>query len=134
MGCKKKKSLRDFLSSPVAKTRHSQCRWPGSIPGQGNRSCMPQLRLYTAKQIKTLKTNKQTHAPLNFLAFQPMTWSQKHPLRLVLDVQSPGSPLERGHCSLYTVDLSVSTCVLDTGRHTHHIFYTSVHLYATYLC
>ena len=28
---------------------HSQCRGPGSIPGQGTRSCMMQLRPGTAK-------------------------------------------------------------------------------------
>ena len=26
--------------------RHSQCRGPSSIPGQGTRSCMPQLRVH----------------------------------------------------------------------------------------
>ena len=30
--------LRDFPGGPVGKTLHSQCRGPGSIPGQGTRS------------------------------------------------------------------------------------------------
>ena len=35
---------RDFSGGPVVKTLHFQCRGPGSIPGQGTRSCMLQLR------------------------------------------------------------------------------------------
>ena len=35
--------MRDFSGSPVAKTPCSQCRGPGSIPGQGTRSHMPPL-------------------------------------------------------------------------------------------
>ena len=34
----------DFPRGPMAKTSHSQCRGPGSIPGQGTRAHMPQLR------------------------------------------------------------------------------------------
>ena len=34
----------DFPGGPVAKTLSSQCRGPGSIPGQGTRSHMPQWR------------------------------------------------------------------------------------------
>ena len=34
---------------PMIKTPHTQCRGPGSIPGQGTRSHMPQLRPGTAK-------------------------------------------------------------------------------------
>ena len=34
----------DFPGGPVAKIPHSQSRDPGSIPGQGNRSHMPQLK------------------------------------------------------------------------------------------
>ena len=30
----------DFPGGPVGKTPHSQCKGPGSIPGQGTRSCM----------------------------------------------------------------------------------------------
>ena len=39
----------DFPGGPVVKTQHSQCRGLGSIPGQGTRSCMPQLRPGTDK-------------------------------------------------------------------------------------
>ena len=34
----------DFPRGPMAKTSHSQCRGPGSIPGQGPRAHVPQLR------------------------------------------------------------------------------------------
>ena len=34
----------DFPGGPVVKTLHSQCRGLGSIPGQGTRSRMPQLK------------------------------------------------------------------------------------------
>ena len=39
---------------PVAKTRHSQCRGLGSIPGQGPRSCMLQPNVPTAKTLHSL--------------------------------------------------------------------------------
>jgi len=39
-----KKKIWDFPGDPVAKTPRSQCRGLGSIPGQGTRSHMPQLR------------------------------------------------------------------------------------------
>ena len=42
----------DFPGGPVAKILHSQCRKPGSIPHQGTRSHMQQLRPSTAKQIR----------------------------------------------------------------------------------
>ena len=48
----------DFPHSPVAKILCSQFRGPGSVPGQGTRSIMLQLRLGTAK-------NKQTNKPPN---------------------------------------------------------------------
>ena len=35
-----------FPGGPVAKTPHSQCRGLGSIPGQGTRSQVPQLRVH----------------------------------------------------------------------------------------
>ena len=42
----------DFPGGPVAKTLSSHCRGPGSIPGQGTRSHMLQLRPGAAKWIK----------------------------------------------------------------------------------
>ena len=39
-----KKKIWDFPGDPVAKTPRSQCRGLGSIPGQGTRSHMPQLK------------------------------------------------------------------------------------------
>ena len=39
---------RNFPGSPVAWTPHSQRRGPGSIPGQGTRSPMPQLKILCA--------------------------------------------------------------------------------------
>ena len=36
----------DFPGDPVAKTLNSQCREPGSIPGQGTRPHIPQLRVH----------------------------------------------------------------------------------------
>ena len=50
---------RDFSGSPVARTPHSQFRGPGSIPGQGTRSHMPQLRPSTAKQINNFLKKKE---------------------------------------------------------------------------
>ena len=43
---------RDVPGGPVVKTLHSQGRGPGSIPGQGTRSHMPQLRPSIAQEIK----------------------------------------------------------------------------------
>ena len=40
--------LWDFPGGPVAKTRCSQCKEPGSIPGQGTRSHMLQLKILNA--------------------------------------------------------------------------------------
>ena len=40
-----KKLHRDFPGGPVAETLSSQCRGPGSIPGQGTRSHTTQWRL-----------------------------------------------------------------------------------------
>ena len=37
--------LGDFPDGPVAKSSRSPCRGPGSMPGQGTRSLMPQLRV-----------------------------------------------------------------------------------------
>ena len=52
MSSLKRYIFRDFPDGPVAKTPHSQCRGPGSIPGQGARShmlqvrvCLPQLKI-----------------------------------------------------------------------------------------
>ena len=42
----KKLDFGDFPGGPVAKTPCSQRRGPGSIPGQGTRSCVPQLRAH----------------------------------------------------------------------------------------
>ena len=47
---------RDFPCGPIAKILHSQCRGvPSSIPGQGTRSHMPQLKIPCAK------TEKRSH-------------------------------------------------------------------------
>ena len=43
------KNTRDFPGGPVAKTQHSQWGVPGSIPGQGTRPHMPQLRILHAQ-------------------------------------------------------------------------------------
>ena len=43
----KQRKRRDFPGGPVAKTLHSQFRGWGSIPGQGTRSHMPQLKVPT---------------------------------------------------------------------------------------
>ena len=51
----------DFPGGPVAKTLHSQCRGPGSIPDQGTRSHMLQLRS-SMPQLKILRaTTKRSH-------------------------------------------------------------------------
>ena len=42
---RKKSDNKDFLVGPVAKSPRSQCRGLGSIPGQGTRSCMLQLKI-----------------------------------------------------------------------------------------
>ena len=44
-----KKEPRDFPDGPVVKTRRSNAGGLGSIPGEGNRSHMPQLRPGAAK-------------------------------------------------------------------------------------
>ena len=53
--CSINKNSRDFPGGPVAKTLSSQCRGPGSIPGQGARSHMLQLRPRAAKLKKKKK-------------------------------------------------------------------------------
>ena len=42
-------SDKDFPAGPVAETLHPKARGPGSIPGQGTRSCVLQLRPGAAK-------------------------------------------------------------------------------------
>ena len=42
----------------MAKTPHSQCRDPGSIPGQGTRSHMPQLKDLTSHNKDPAQPNK----------------------------------------------------------------------------
>ena len=44
----KKTHCWDFPGGPVAKPQHSLCMDPGSIPGQGTISHMPQLRVLHA--------------------------------------------------------------------------------------
>ena len=45
--------IRDFPGGPLAKTPYSQCRGLGSIPAQGTRPHMPQLRVaHAATEIK----------------------------------------------------------------------------------
>ena len=61
---KKKREL-EIPGGPVTKTPYSQCRGPGSIPGQGVRSHMLQLRvsmpqskiLHTAMEIDDLESH-----------------------------------------------------------------------------
>ena len=43
-GFVKKVSFRDFQGGPVAKISNTQHSIPGSVPGKGTRSHMPQLR------------------------------------------------------------------------------------------
>lgn len=52
---------RDCPAGPVAETARSQCRGPGSIPGQGivNRPHRPQLGLGAANTDKYLKKKKK---------------------------------------------------------------------------
>ena len=43
----------DFADCPVAKTLSSQCRGPGSTPGQETRCYMPQLKgLHATRKIQ----------------------------------------------------------------------------------
>ena len=57
----KKKSviIGDFPSGPVAKTSCFQCQGLGSIPGQGTRSQMPQLKILNAT-TKTWQSQRVT--------------------------------------------------------------------------
>ena len=48
----------DFPGGPVAKTLGSQCRGLGSIPGQGTRSHILQLRVHTLQLKNTHATVK----------------------------------------------------------------------------
>ena len=52
-----KGNLGDFPGGPVAGTLRSQCKGPGSIPGQGARAHMLQLRPRTAKKKKKKRGN-----------------------------------------------------------------------------
>ena len=51
---------RDFPGGPVAKTLRCQCRVQGSIPGQGTRSSMLQLRPGAAKKKKEVITSNMS--------------------------------------------------------------------------
>ena len=42
-----KKCCREFPGGPVAKTLHSQCRGPDSVPGHGTKPPMLRLRVQT---------------------------------------------------------------------------------------
>ena len=49
----------DFPSGPMAKTLHSQCSRLGSIPGQGTRSHMLQLKiLHSTTKTRSSQMNK----------------------------------------------------------------------------
>ena len=51
----------NFPGGPVAKTLRSQCKGPGSIPGWGNRSHMPQLSfLATTKDLACLNEDQRS--------------------------------------------------------------------------
>ena len=52
---------RDFPGGPVSKTPHSQCRGPGSIPGQGTRSHMPQTRSQVLQLRVRVTQLKRSH-------------------------------------------------------------------------
>ena len=57
----------DFPAGPVAKTLSFHCRGPGSIPGQGTRSHMLQLKIPS----KCSQINK-----INFFFFKdPSVWT-----------------------------------------------------------
>ena len=49
----------------MAKTWHSQYRGLGSIPGQGTRSHMPELRVQMPKLKILYATTKTMHSPIN---------------------------------------------------------------------
>ena len=60
----------DVPDGPVAKTPYPQCRGLGSIPGQGTRSLMPQLRVHkiphAAMKIENPTCqNKTWHSQIN---------------------------------------------------------------------
>ena len=82
-----KLDYRDFACGPVVKTPWSQCRGPGSIPGQGTRSHMSQLKILPAAtetqhsqtkfllnlsmcffvlRLKTLSENTELVSPMPF--------------------------------------------------------------------
>ena len=51
-------TLGGFPGGPVAKTPGSQCRGPGSIPGQGTRSQMQQLSSPAVTKTQRSQINK----------------------------------------------------------------------------
>ena len=59
-----KLDYRDFACGPVVKTPWSQCRGLGSIPGQGTRAHMPQLKILPAA---TETQHSQTKFLLNLI-------------------------------------------------------------------
>ena len=54
----RKMTLGGFPGGPVAKTPGSQCRGPGSIPGQGTRSQMQQLSSPAVTKTQRSQINK----------------------------------------------------------------------------
>ena len=59
---KKKKKAWDLPGSSVAKTSRSQCRDLGSIPGQGNRSHILQLKISQAETRKIPRATTETQS------------------------------------------------------------------------
>ena len=55
---------RDFPGASVAKTPYSQCRGLVSIPGQGTRPCMLQLKRFHMPQLKVPQAATKTEDPV----------------------------------------------------------------------
>ena len=83
MGLTSEESLRTwgyFPGGPVAKTLHSQCRGLGSVPGQGTRSHVLQLRIHTLQQ-KILCGLTKTEDSTSRKAAKPVIYSHRDSTR-----------------------------------------------------
>jgi len=78
----------DFPGGPVAKTPHSQCRGPGSIPGQEARSHLLKLRLSHATAKDPARPAKTWSIQINKRKKIFLTDNHSKYLEMVLKIYS----------------------------------------------
>ena len=88
--------LGDFPGGPVVKTLCSNARGTSSIPGQGTRSCMLQLRAHTKAWYSPIKKKKN---PIRVVCLKSAPCVSSCPLLVTFNLQIP-HPVLFGYKSL----------------------------------